>query len=281
MKFSILAITALLPTLASGYTVRGFDAFGRPVTIRGMGQPTTTTTTTPPFAAQRREAFRRQAQQKRAVDQAFEDLMNDLNQPASEKVISKSKEWVDRSFLLFSELNRDVAPSQDEIERNEELLQKQQKWANKFIDFAAELGQDLSSIDPRIKVSGNGGRSSDGEDQEQKTAGAPGTTTVPLYSIKDDATVFEVELELPSVSLDDIDLELDKETNVLTISGQRKTLGSAEPIKFSKSFMLESNVDTQNISAKMNNGILTITAPKQPKNQNDDKTKKIPVVSAE
>jgi len=275
MKFSILATTSLLPAVAFGYTMRGYDAFGRPVTIRGMGQPKT------PSAAQSQDVFRRQAQQKRAVDQAFDDLMNDLNRPASDEVISKSKEWVDRSFRLFSELNRDVAPSKDEIERNEELLQKQQKWANKLIDFAAELGQDLSSIDPRIEVSGNGSKSPAGDNQEQKPASSPGTVTVPLYSIKDNAAIFEVELELPSVSLDDIDLQLDEETNVLTISGQRKSLGSAEPIKFSKNFMLESNVEMQKISAKLNNGILTITAPKRAKKENDDKTKRIPVVSGE
>jgi len=274
MKFSVaLPVAFTLPALAYGYSVRGYDMFGRPITIRGQSR----CSPAQPSATQSREAFRRQTQQKRAVDQAFDDLMNDLNRPASEEVITKSKEWVDRSFGLFSELNRDVAASQDELERNEELLRKQQKWANKLIDFASELGQDVASVDPLIEVvPSNGG----GGDSNQELPAPRDKTIAPLYSIKDDTTVFQVELELPGVSLDDIAIELEQETNVLVITGHRRSIGSDEPTKFSKRFMLESIVDTENISAKLNNGILTVTAPKKEK-KTADNTKKIQISSGE
>ena len=256
MKVFTLAST--LPALTLGYSMSGYDMFGRPVTIRGMGQPRASPS----------------AEHRENVDQAFEDLMKDLEPPASEKSVAKSKEWVDRTFGLFSELNRDVASSENEVDKNEEMLRKQQKWANKVIDFAAELGQDFdlgSDVRP--------GRWSS-NDQEKSSASRRGTVVAPLYSIKDDATVFEVELELPGVSLDDIDIQLEKETNVLVITGQRQSIGSGEPAKFSKRFMLEPTVDTDKISAKLMNGVLTVSAPKEARKDTDN-AYQIPVVSGD
>ena len=266
MKLSIL-IAGVFPAVVCAYSMRVYDALGRPMTIQGPPRfRSGACSSTAPSA---REAFR---PPKRNVDQAFDDLMDDLNRRTDSE---KSKEWVDRSFRLFSELNRDSASSEGETKRNEEMLQKQQKWANKFIDFAAELGQDLSTMKPSME----GSRKSWGEAKEQNgPIVPPGTDSTPIYSIHDDSAVFQVELEIPGVSLEDIDLQLEKETNVLFISGQRRVVGSAETTKFSKSFMMESTVDTQKISAKLNNGILTITAQKKAM---EDNKKRIPVVIGE
>ena len=271
MKLSILTF-ALFPAVVCGYSMRVHDALGRPFTIQG---PTRSRAGVSYSTAQSaRDAFR---PQKRSVDEAFDELMDDLNRcKGSEKTISKSKEWVDRSFRLFSELNRDSASSEAEIKRNEEMLQKQQKWANKLVDFVAELGQDLSTMKPSTDVRRT---PSDAATEEKGSIVSLGTDIVPIYSIHDDATIFQVELELPGVSMEDIDVQLEKETNVLYISGQRRVVGSAAATKFSKRFMLESTVDTQNISAKLNNGILTVTAQKKSK-ENDNK-KRIPVVVGE
>ena len=264
MKLSILTF-ALFPAVVCGYSMRVHDALGRPFTIHGPPRSRAGVSYSTTQSA--RNVFR---PQKRYVDEAFDELVDDLNRcNGSEKTISKSKEWVDRSFHLFSELNRDSASSEAEIKRNEEMLQKQQKWANKLVDFAAELGQDLSTMKP----------STDAAMEEKGSIVSLGTDIVPIYSIHDDATIFQVELELPGVSMEDIDVQLEKETNVLYISGQRRVVGSAAATKFSKRFMLESTVDTQNISAKLNNGILTVTAQKKSK-ENDNK-KRIPVVVGE
>jgi len=265
MKFFILAST--LPTLALGYSIHGHGMVGRPaVTILEMGL-------SPMQAPPPPRPSRRQAQQKRDVDQAFDDLMTDLHGSDGENAVSKSKEWVDRSFGLISELNRDVALSEDEVQRNEEMLRKQQKWANKVIDFATELGRDLNVRQGQRSSSDDGGN-----DQEKPPAVSRGTVVAPLYSIKDDATIFQVELEVPGVSLGDIDIELEKETNVLVISGERKSIGSDEPTKFSKRFMLEPLVNTDQITAQLTNGILTVSAPKEAKKDTGN-TKKIPVVA--
>lgn len=87
----------------------------------------------------------------------------------------------------------------------------------------------------------------------------------PLYSIQDDATVFKVQLELPGVNIGDVKIELDKDESVLVISGQRQLTESGKPMNFSKRFGLESTVDTEKISAKLDKGILTVAAPKQAK----------------
>ena len=265
MKLAIL-LFALLPIMAFGYSMRASDGIGRSFTILG---PTGAGCST---ALSARKAFR---SPERAVDRAFVELMDELNRrPAGDNGVSKSKEWVERSFRLFSELNRDTASSNEDLERKEEMLQKQQKWTNKLIEFADEIGQDLSTIKPQTQVSQ---QSTDSGKKTYEPTVSSSTDIAPIYSIKDDVTSFQVELELPGVALEDIDLQLEKESNILYVSGQRRVFGSAEITKFSMRFPLEPAVDVHQISAKLNNGIMTISAPKKKVEENDYK-KRIPVV---
>jgi HSP20 family protein len=269
MKLRILSIT-MLPALAFGYSVRGYDAFGRPVTLRGIKtqcQP----------AAQVFRGQQQQQQQMRDVDQAFEALRNDLQQEVSgEEMISKSKEWIDRSFNLFSELNRDVALTEDEAKKQEEMLEKQKKWANKVVDFADEFGKDISVTVPKQ----GGQRQGVSNDRKQDPASNDGVV-IPPSSIKDDETAFKVEMELPGVKISDIDIRVNEETETLVISAQRQALGSDDVTKYSKSFgLVDPTIDTDKITASLKDGILLVTAPKKPKKSNVQ-AKQIPVKAGE
>jgi HSP20 family molecular chaperone IbpA len=247
---------AMIPTLSLGYTIRGYDMFGRPVTLRQV-QPNCT-------PLQHRRDFSRQ---NRAVDLAFEALRNDLAQPPNEEIVAKSKEWIDRSFEFLAELNKDAARSPKDAERNEELLQKQKKWVNKFVDFATEVNKDVATEVETV-----------GPKQNQSEHNVSTETMVPLYSLKDEAAIFQVELELPGVLNSDIDIQLDNDGETLTISGERKLIGDNRVAKFSKFFYLESTVQYDKISATLRNGILTVSAPKKVKRE-EDKSKRILIQS--
>lgn len=205
------------------------------------------------------------------IDEAFEQLKEEFSESDcdTENVASKSKKWVNRYFDLFSGLNDDdMNLSQDEVDRRNQVLRKQQQWANKVIEFATELGQDLSSLDLDDSMYSYG-----------RATKAPTTrdSKDPLvYSLKDEASVFQVDIELPGVNLDDVDIELETETNILVISSERLLIGNETPTKFTQRFVLGPDVDTDKISAKLTQGILTVSAPKEPKNT-EDKKLRIPI----
>ena len=87
-------------------------------------------------------------------------------------------------------------------------------------------------------------------------------------------------MDLPGKTDNDINIELDR--NVLTISSQTKSekeekkeekaeaktagkylIKERSYSKFSRSFTLPEDVDSENLSAKVTNGVLTVTMPRK------------------
>jgi HSP20 family protein len=97
-----------------------------------------------------------------------------------------------------------------------------------------------------------------------------GVTWSPAVDIaeRDDALVLTAEL--PGMSRDDIEVEL--ENNVLTIRGEKKDereekeedryVYEREFGAFARSFTLPRTVDADRIHARFENGVLTVTMPK-------------------
>mmetsp|Transcript_8189 Transcript_8189/g.15608 ORF Transcript_8189/g.15608 Transcript_8189/m.15608 type:complete len:283 (-) Transcript_8189:144-992(-) len=271
---------ACLPTLTCGFSMGAYDKLGRVVTVHR------TNDRTPTAAVQPRKLMFLQAHSTEDVDKAFDKLQEELKNSKSDdestsrddevdEMVSKSKMWVNRYFDLFAGISRDASATEEEAERNEKELRKTQKMTNKVIDFAAEFGQDLSKLD----IEGMRGPSYSYQNKSSKnprsvSIGSGEALFSPLYSIKDDPTLFQVQLELPGVDIGDVKLEIDKKENVLLVSGQRQSIESAEPLKFSKRFGLDSTIDTDKIAAKLDKGILTVTAPKQAKT---DTTRRVPI----
>ena len=81
---------------------------------------------------------------------------------------------------------------------------------------------------------------------------------------------YKLEVMVPGFNKEDIKIDLDK--NILTVSAEVKK-GEGESKKFirkeyqiesfKRSFTVSKNIDTQNIEAAYNNGILTIHLPKK------------------
>jgi HSP20 family protein len=106
----------------------------------------------------------------------------------------------------------------------------------------------------------------DGDDQNSITSWSP---KVDVYE-EDSNIVFEVEA--PGVDKDDIDISI--EDNRLTIKGERREASESEEDRdyyrserfygtFQRSFTLPDKVDTEDVSARYDNGLLHVTLPKR------------------
>jgi HSP20 family protein len=98
----------------------------------------------------------------------------------------------------------------------------------------------------------------------------PVRTSVPALDVIEQDNELVVYAELPGVKKEDVKITFEK--NVLTISTEPKTVEESEKAKyllneirtsgFNRSIKFGVEVDSEKISAEMNNGILSITLPK-------------------
>lgn len=92
----------------------------------------------------------------------------------------------------------------------------------------------------------------------------------PRMEVEENENSYLLTVEVPGMSKKDIDLKV--EDNVITLSGEKKDKERKENSfshlkeirygKFSRSFKLPGNVDIDKISAKWNEGILTVEIPR-------------------
>ena len=96
------------------------------------------------------------------------------------------------------------------------------------------------------------------------------TSFMPRVDMKETEDEFEVHTELPGVSKDEIELSI--RDNALLISGEKRVTRSEEKEgwhrtersfgRFSRTLPFPSEVDEERISAKFENGVLTINVAK-------------------
>jgi HSP20 family protein len=91
---------------------------------------------------------------------------------------------------------------------------------------------------------------------------------VPSASVIEVADGYTLELEMPGVTKDGLDISV--ENNELTITGRRSlptvqgTLihHESRPENFRRTFELDPSIDADKISAKIDQGLVTLTLPK-------------------
>jgi HSP20 family protein len=108
-----------------------------------------------------------------------------------------------------------------------------------------------------------------------RLAGGAGSMTgpwMPVVDVRETKDALEVVAELPGLRLEDVEVNI--ENNILSISGEKKqevTEGSPEAEyhlverrcgRFERSFTLPRTVDAGKISARFENGLLTVHLPK-------------------
>lgn len=84
----------------------------------------------------------------------------------------------------------------------------------------------------------------------------------PAVDLYEDEHNFYARFELPGISKDKVDLEL--ENSVLTITGQEQTEEDSKVSRtqFERSISVPDGVDLEKVSAEMKDGILIVTMPK-------------------
>jgi HSP20 family protein len=95
-------------------------------------------------------------------------------------------------------------------------------------------------------------------------------TWAPAIDVVEQSDAIVVTAEVPGLSADDIDIEIDE--NTLSVSGERKFESKVEDGRyyrlersygrFSRSLGLPQGVKTDEISARMENGVLELRVPK-------------------
>jgi HSP20 family protein len=155
---------------------------------------------------------------------------------------ARQRDWLNRAFGLATEAA--AAAAGVDVKEGNEALRQQQEW----------LGRAFG-----VDTSGD-------------------TFSTPRYEVNDSDEEFQVSMDVPGVKQSDIDINL--EENVLTISGERQ-MGTGDVTRkstFSKSFTLDSTVEADKITAKLSNGVLLVTAPKDIPVPD---VKKIPIMQVE
>ncbi len=102
---------------------------------------------------------------------------------------------------------------------------------------------------------------------------------VPAVNTREDDHTYVIELDLPGIRKEDI--EITTEDNILTVSGERKR---KEEVKeedyykmeslygtFSRSFTLPEKVDVEKIHAEAKDGVLEVVIPKQEEKEKQPK----------
>eukprot|EP01083_Nonionella_stella_P225041 800498_1 len=106
--------------------------------------------------------------------------------------------------------------------------------------------------------------------------------TSPCYEITENDEQFQLAIDVPGVEAGAIDVHLGDGNRVLHISGGRQVKQTAKDgsiteseSRFEKKFVLDKTIDSSKMAATLDNGVLTIIAPKHVAT---DEVKKIPVV---
>ena len=103
-----------------------------------------------------------------------------------------------------------------------------------------------------------------------RQTGGSGAGVYPAVNITEDAEAYHVSAELPGVKSKDLDVNVT--ANQLTLAGERKISEEAadaryhrrerEAGRFSRAVALPSDIDTENVKARLVDGVLTVTVPK-------------------
>jgi HSP20 family protein len=104
----------------------------------------------------------------------------------------------------------------------------------------------------------------------ERPASRAGAGVFPAVNIAEDVQAYYVSAELPGVK--SADLELNVTANQLTLAGERRIPSEAEDVRyhrrereagrFSRAIALPDDIDSDNVAAKLSDGVLLVTIPK-------------------
>lgn len=109
------------------------------------------------------------------------------------------------------------------------------------------------------------------------------TTMTPRYEVVNNPTKFQVAVDVPGVKMQDMDITVEDDGTVLSIYGERKSWDESKTFisKFAKSFSLDETIEVEKITATLQNGVLTVSAPKKETKPIEENVRKITIVEVE
>merc|ERR1712232_274543 len=86
----------------------------------------------------------------------------------------------------------------------------------------------------------------------------------PRYDIMEGGDVFKVSIDVPGIKASDIKIEYKPADRILHVSGGRKRNEAGKLVEtfFEKHFRIANNIDVNNISANVADGVLVLSLPK-------------------
>ena len=91
----------------------------------------------------------------------------------------------------------------------------------------------------------------------------------PGYEINESDGKYSIAIDVPGVKASDINAQLENDGKVLHLTGGRKVTkdGKVSETRFEKRFTIGDNIDVNQLSADLSDGVLTVTAPKKKKEE--------------
>mmetsp|Transcript_20862 Transcript_20862/g.32107 ORF Transcript_20862/g.32107 Transcript_20862/m.32107 type:complete len:153 (-) Transcript_20862:925-1383(-) len=91
----------------------------------------------------------------------------------------------------------------------------------------------------------------------------------PGYEINQDEKSFQLAVDVPGVKASDMKMDLEHDGRVLHLSGGRKKQegNNFSETKFDQRFTIGKDVDTNKITANLENGVLVVNIPKKEKEE--------------
>ncbi len=100
------------------------------------------------------------------------------------------------------------------------------------------------------------------------------TVSVPRVDVKETEDAYNLDMELPGRSEDDVNIELDHNTLTISSKVEEEKEKKAEKSEkwlikerkvsaFNRSFTIPEDVDAENVKASFKNGILSVTMPRK------------------
>ena len=87
----------------------------------------------------------------------------------------------------------------------------------------------------------------------------------PGYEIHEDDKTFQLSIDVPGITAEDMKVDLLQDGRLLHLSGGRKVEkeGTVSETRFDKRFTIDETVDTSKITANLADGVLVVSAPKK------------------
>merc|ERR1719333_1263848 len=110
-------------------------------------------------------------------------------------------------------------------------------------------------------------------------------SAAPGYKIHHNESTFQIEMDVPGIEAADLTVQLEEDGSILRVKGERKYTNtndhSNRPKKKASKrieacFSIDSDVDSNNMKVKLENGVLVVVAPKV-KKEEESKIRKLKI----